>query len=87
MEQALWWAASLWCTFSILFLFALSLVGVFIYDYVQIPDWIWFIIFQSLTIVYILSRLYLLVEIFRTLCFLPESAFVATWATNVPHVA
>jgi len=87
VEQALWWAASLWCTFSILFLFALSLVGVFIYDYVQIPDWIWFIIFQSLTIVYILSRLYLLVEIFRTLCFLPESAFVATWATNVPHVA
>ncbi|KAN0102644.1 hypothetical protein V8E51_010957 [Hyaloscypha variabilis] len=82
VEQALWWAASLWCMFSILFLFALSLVWDFIDDYVQIPVWIWFIIwfitFQSLPIVYILSRLYLLVEIFRTLCFLPESAFVAT---------
>ena len=37
--------------------------------------------------VYVVCRLYLVVEIFRCLCFLPPSAYVATWATNVPHVA
>ena len=36
---------------------------------------------------YVICRLYLVVEIFRCLYFLPPSAYVATWATNVPHVA
>lgn len=36
---------------------------------------------------YLTSRLFLLIEIFRTLCFLPPDAYVSTWVTNVPHVA
>jgi hypothetical protein len=36
---------------------------------------------------YILGRLFLIVESFRALLFLPPSAFIATWATNIPHVA
>jgi hypothetical protein len=36
---------------------------------------------------YVVCRLFLVVEVFRCLCFLPPSAYVATWATNVPHVA
>jgi hypothetical protein len=36
---------------------------------------------------YILGRLFLIVECFRTLLFLPPGAFVATWATNIPHFA
>ena len=35
---------------------------------------------------YVVARLYLLVEVFRTLCFLPSDAYIATWATNIPHV-
>jgi hypothetical protein len=31
--------------------------------------------------------MHLLVEIFRTLCFLPFDAYIATWATNIPHVS
>jgi hypothetical protein len=45
---------------------------------------IWFIFNISL---YVAARLFLLVEIFRTLLFLPPSAYVSTWAANVPHVA
>jgi hypothetical protein len=36
---------------------------------------------------YIIARLFLLVELFRCLFFLPPSAFVATWVSSVPHVS
>jgi hypothetical protein len=38
-------------------------------------------------VLYIVARLFLLVEIFRTLLYLPRDAYVSTWASNVPHVA
>lgn len=34
--------------------------------------------------IYILARLFLLVETFRTLLFLPPSAYIATWTSSVP---
>jgi len=37
-------------------------------------------------LLYILARLFILVEIFRSLCFLPPDTWVATWATNIPHI-
>jgi hypothetical protein len=40
-----------------------------------------------LSILYLAARLFLLVEVFRTLCFLPHRAYLSTWATNVPHVS
>jgi hypothetical protein len=36
---------------------------------------------------YIISRLVLLVGVFRTRLFLPPNAFIATSASNIPHVA
>jgi hypothetical protein len=41
---------------------------------------------QILTFFYILARLALLVEIFRTLFFLPPDAYVSTWASDIPHI-
>ncbi|KUJ18871.1 uncharacterized protein LY89DRAFT_780856 [Mollisia scopiformis] len=38
-------------------------------------------------VVYSLARLYILIEIFRTLCFLPVDAYTATWAASIPHVS
>lgn len=35
---------------------------------------------------YVLARLFLLVEIFRTLLFLPPEAFVDTWSGSFPHL-
>ncbi len=38
-------------------------------------------------ILYVFARLFLVVEIFRALCFPPQGVFIGTWASNVPHVA
>jgi hypothetical protein len=38
-----------------------------------------------LLVPYILARLFLLVEVFRTLGFLPPDAFVDTWSGSLPH--
>lgn len=38
------------------------------------------------TFLYLVARLFILVEIFRTLFFLPAGSFVSTWASNIPHV-
>jgi hypothetical protein len=37
------------------------------------------------TLVFIVARLFLLVESFRSLYFLPADVFVTTWASNIPH--
>ncbi|KAL7900576.1 hypothetical protein HDV64DRAFT_290471 [Trichoderma sp. TUCIM 5745] len=39
----------------------------------------------AILLLYTASRLIILVEVFRTLCFLPPDAFVSTWASNLPH--
>jgi hypothetical protein len=38
-------------------------------------------------VLYIAARLFLIVELFRCLFFLPPSAFVATWVSSIPHVS
>ncbi|KAK1245408.1 hypothetical protein MKX08_005037 [Trichoderma sp. CBMAI-0020] len=38
-------------------------------------------------ILYPIARLFIIVEMFRTLYFLPPASFVSTWAPSVPHVA
>ncbi|UKZ58965.1 uncharacterized protein TrAtP1_000285 [Trichoderma atroviride] len=38
-------------------------------------------------VLYPIARLFIIVEMFRTLYFLPPASFVSTWAPSVPHVA
>jgi hypothetical protein len=45
------------------------------------------IAYVLLPLVYILARGYVLVEVFRTLAFLPAAAFVATFTAEIPHLA
>jgi hypothetical protein len=47
------------------------------------PTQVWGLVFG---IIYIIARLFLLVETFRTLGFLPPDAFVATWVSDIPSV-
>jgi hypothetical protein len=88
LELILWRVASIWCTTFVLFTvlaIPASLCAFYILGWDEEP-WISpFIIF--LTASYIIGRLILLVEIFRTLFFLPPSAFIATSASNIPHVS
>ncbi|UKZ79430.1 hypothetical protein TrVFT333_007183 [Trichoderma virens FT-333] len=35
---------------------------------------------------YVLARLFILVEMFRTLFFLPPGSYISTWTSNIPHL-
>ena len=87
-EQLLWQIASLWCTCFFLLVIAIlyptnevAKAFHFEIDIISKP------VVELSLILYVVARLYLLIEIFRTLFFLPPSAYISTWATNVPHVA
>jgi hypothetical protein len=98
-ERILWCVASAICTsISLLVIFAYLLpawfnslakhsLGIGNQD---LKDWIsgilWMPIYLTV-LVYILARLFLIVELFRCLFFLPSSAFVSTWVFSVPHVS
>lgn len=80
VELILWRVASIYCTvFFILFLVLLT-----------IPDrfqWFEDQMTKLVSSLYVLARVFMVVEMFRTLCFLPPDAYTSTWATNIPHLA
>ena len=39
-----------------------------------------------LTVPYIVARLYIMVELFRSLLFLDPKTFASTWSSNIPHI-
>jgi hypothetical protein len=45
------------------------------------------ILSTGLSVLYTFARLFIIVEMFRTLYYLPPGSFVSTWASNVPHIA
>lgn len=36
--------------------------------------------------VFILARLFITVEVVRSLAFLPPDAFISNWTANIPHI-
>ncbi|PWY93125.1 hypothetical protein BO94DRAFT_615982 [Aspergillus sclerotioniger CBS 115572] len=44
------------------------------------------ILLLAFMIAYVVARLFIVVEMFRTLAFLPQGAYVATWASDIPNV-
>ncbi|KAL6814652.1 hypothetical protein V8C40DRAFT_107654 [Trichoderma camerunense] len=44
------------------------------------------ILFVASTSFYVLARLFIVVEMFRTLCFLPPGSYVSAWTSGIPHV-
>lgn len=92
VESLLWKIAAVLCTtmglvfgvvIRILFSFNTGSSG-YIYDTMVVIQF--FSVFL-IPLSYVVCRLFLVVETFRCLCFLPPSAYIATWATNVPHIA
>ncbi|KAL7945796.1 hypothetical protein V8C42DRAFT_321593 [Trichoderma barbatum] len=43
--------------------------------------------FLFVLFLYVIARLFIIVEMFRTLCFLPPGSYVSTWTSNIPHFA
>lgn len=55
---------------------------------IQLGKDLWYTGFLILSMLaFVLARLFLMVEAFRSLYYLPPDAYSATWAANVPHVA
>ncbi len=52
---------------------------------VGLPGVIAYYVRIAFSVPYIFARLYVLVEVFRALAFLPPPAFRATWSSNLPH--
>ena len=83
LEQTLWQWASLLCTF--LFVIVFWIVGA-LSDRTFMPEtphalkrWG----FLILVLIYVVARLYLLVELVRTLFSLSPSVYTATWAASI----
>ncbi len=88
-EQILWWSASLWCTCFCVVFFLCLYFSLLVYNSAGVlaGDRSIEVGQIALLFTYVVARLFLLVEVFRTLCFLPPDAYVATWASNVPHIS
>lgn len=85
IEQELWRIASVIMT---------CLLPVTLLPYTLITIGMWWLSGNPLQLwgfafgaIYIIARLFVLVEAFRTLGFLPPDAFVATWVSNIPSVS
>lgn len=94
IEQILWWASSIYCT---AFVFVLAFYAI-IKDPTEslvlrhferfIDEDILYNFWPSVIMLsYVFARVFLLVEVFRTLFFLPPDAYQSTWAINFPHVS
>lgn len=91
IEMALWRASALFCTCVMPAGFLTLLIRE------KISDWtggrlIWpttgFFVFLNLAgCVYVLARLFIIVEMFRTLAFQPIGAYVGTWTVNIPYLS
>jgi hypothetical protein len=86
IEQTLWRTASIMTTTLPGVMYLCLLLQQFFLPPFSLPlnlIKIWNIFFGAL---YVIARAFLLVEIFRTLFYLLEDAYVTTWAASVPHV-
>ncbi|KAI9035499.1 putative C4-dicarboxylate transporter/malic acid transport protein [Aspergillus affinis] len=64
----------------------LGFIGGLIMLFMLIMACILFFVFALSYPVFVLARLYILVEMFRTVAFQPTGAFIGTWAVNMPNV-
>lgn len=96
IEKTLWRVASLVSTLILLIHPLVHTLKALFLAWVPVP--VGFLVVKkglriatgSLTLVvmvgYVFARLFLMVEIFRSLFFLPPGAFVSTWSSSIPHI-
>ena len=88
VEQILWRTASLCITTTVPLCLLTGVILVVILGEILSGTYFNSVLNQfgrAFVALYTIARLYLLVEIFRTLFFLPPEAFISTWSTNIPH--
>ncbi|KAI1639672.1 hypothetical protein F4809DRAFT_656560 [Biscogniauxia mediterranea] len=82
-ELILWRCASIFTGAFGVFMLLLGYTEI----YVTLPIRLFKVAVLMSSCLYVIARLFILVELFRTLCFLPPEAFGSTWTSNIPHVA
>jgi hypothetical protein len=75
-ERIVWRATSVYCSLAGALFFAVTKK--------HLPEPYHTLPALGVIVPYILARLFLIVETFRTLLFLPPSAYIATWTSSVP---
>lgn len=89
IERTLWRVSSVFTSASVpLFYVIWYIVPVFTADR---PDrrWPWRVralLLRPFFLLYIVCRLFIIVEAVRSLFFLPQAAFISTWSVNIPHL-
>lgn len=86
VEQLLWRIASLLSAGLLPLFYAVLLYDIHVTEprWLRLPLPVFQIVFA---VGFVLARLFLIVEVFRSLFFLPPSAFVGTWSSHIPHVS
>ncbi|KAF7874221.1 hypothetical protein EAF04_002893 [Stromatinia cepivora] len=88
IEQILWWSTSIWCTVFVLIYTLIPYCGMICFgDIKKIAtprELAWGA--APLFFLYALARIFLLVEAWRSLCYLPPDAFIATALENIPYI-
>ncbi|KAJ5725885.1 uncharacterized protein N7483_007242 [Penicillium malachiteum] len=96
IEMVLWRVSALFCTFIIPASFFASLfadTGIYVWHWHgaslsgKIFSTFVLVILNLLGYFYVLARLFIIVEMFRTLAFQPIEAYVGTWTVNIPYVS
>lgn len=91
IEKTIWRIASTFCTSGMFVLFGSIMMILGALERFEISTFLTESFLNPIVVLicfgYVLARLFMIVETFRTLFFLPPSAYIATWASNVPHIA
>jgi hypothetical protein len=95
-ERTVWRVASIFCALPMILILGYAVIFEVLEEvetlsssrlYKYADKIIWTVLTIFVCFGYIVARLFMIVETFRTLLFLPPSAYIATWASNVPHIA
>ncbi|MCJ1379284.1 hypothetical protein MMC17_002385 [Xylographa soralifera] len=85
VERDLWRVASVMSMTLLPILYSVLLYNEFVrYIEYRLFIKIWNLVFG---ILYLAARLFLIMETFRSLFYLPPDAYISTWAQNLPHAA
>jgi hypothetical protein len=86
IEQLIWRVASIYTAASLLIsLFAIVVLGM-IWGSGKVQERVYIALSLITIAFYVIARLFLIVEYFRTLFYLPPDAYISTWASNIPHI-
>lgn len=86
VERIFWRCASVYTTaFPVAIVLIMTLADT-LDDIIPWFERVWKGCVILLNSLYVAARLVILVEIFRTLCFLPPGSYVSTWTSNIPHI-